>query len=201
MRRSSQMMPGVRWDPGWLSTSGGRPGSPGRVWRVPSWQEARGNPRCTPSCASSVPPHTGCQGEGHRRQDRHGPGESRQLVFHARSPLYRDVIGAGNRAASRLHVGGRGPWLCVPASRRVCPGRTIDGRRPPPSLATLGSAPRRRYCSSVPGPGYFGGRFPGAPPPRVISPASPRGTVPWIGGAWLRRAPRPRPARSAGRRR
>ena len=59
----------------------------------------------------------------------------------------------------------RGPWLCVPASRRVCPGRTIDGGRFSPSLPRC--QPARRATSGVwvlwrP---YFGGGAPAHRPP------------------------------------
>ena len=73
-------------------------------------------------CSWLIPPHAGCEAEGQRRQDRHGPGETRQLFLHASSPRsvpqdrYRQP---GGLAMTEL----RGPWLCVPVSRRVCPGR------------------------------------------------------------------------------
>jgi len=51
-------------------------------------------------------------------------------------------IGTGNRAASLL-IEWRGPWLCVPVSRRVCPGRTIHEGRLSPSRRTLWSVARK----------------------------------------------------------
>jgi len=41
----------------------------------------------------------------------------------------------------------RGPWLCVPVSQRVCPGRAIHGGRPSPSSARYG---RRRCRTTAP---------------------------------------------------
>ncbi len=72
-------------------------------------------------CASSVPPaHPGA--EAHRRhcQQCDRGCESRQFCLHV-TP--RRCDGAPVPATGRSRC--RDPWLCVPASRRVCPGRYL----------------------------------------------------------------------------
>ncbi len=72
----------------------------------------------------SVPLQASGQREGHGRQERHGHGEARQVRLH-------DTTSIGCVSGRWLPATGRSsredPWLCVPVSRRVCPGRLSNG--------------------------------------------------------------------------
>ena len=67
---------------------------------------------------------------------RRGEHEARQDRLHV--PLLSVRRAPGNRAVFRRP---EDPWLCVPASRRVCPGREPIGQRP--------SLPSRNYASAA----------------------------------------------------
>ena len=71
--------------------------------------------------------------DGTRRRGEH---EARQDRLHV--PLLSVRRAPGNRAAFRQP---EGPWLCVPASRRVCPGREPDRAA---SIATASEATQRQ---------------------------------------------------------
>jgi hypothetical protein len=95
---------------------------------------------------ASVPPHPGSDGKGQRRQQRQRPGEARQVRLHNVSfSMKVRHSRIGSRAVSRGD-----PWLCVPASRRVCPGRSVEWRDWCPvraiSLMTSPLPMTRRYC-------------------------------------------------------
>jgi hypothetical protein len=87
----------------------------------------------------SLPAHAGADGEGHRGEDRQGPGEARQVRLHVDSFRVR-ARRQRSTAAGQSFV--EDPWLCVPASRRVCPGRCPRRRSicstPPRSARTRG---------------------------------------------------------------
>ena len=72
----------------------------------------------------SVPALSGADGEGHGRQERQRSSEARQDRLHFMTPLslsMRRLLG------SRAVFVTEDPWLCVLASRRVCPGRWSGG--------------------------------------------------------------------------
>ena len=145
---------------------GGRPvscvGEPGRLRLIPTSDV----PSAVPSL--SVPPHAGTEAEGDGRQQRDGRGEARQVRLHSPAPRFRDLVVGPAAGRPRWN---RGPWLCVPASRRVCPGRPFGGGRFSSSLRTLRTIGSGTNDPSVPvGPG-FSGRFPDAPEARVAAPA------------------------------
>ena len=74
------------------------------------------------------PPRPGAEAQGHRRQQRQRRGEAPQVRFHSPFPSYS--IALWNRQPGGLGnpMNDRDPWLCVPASRRVCPGQFFERR-------------------------------------------------------------------------
>jgi hypothetical protein len=99
----------------------------------------------------SLPAHAGADGEGHRGEDRQGPGEARQVRLHVDSFRVR-ARRQRSTAAGQSFV--EDPWLCVPASRRVCPGRCPRRRSicsTPPRSARTGGVHMTHQSQSVEG--------------------------------------------------
>jgi hypothetical protein len=108
-------------------------------------RDRKGN-RWSPS--SSPPAHPGA--EAHRRhcQQRDCGGEARQFRLHV-TP--RQSCGASVPATGRSRF--RDPWLCVPASRRVCPETVFEAvGRLSSSPSTLGGPKRSANGKGVPVP-------------------------------------------------
>jgi hypothetical protein len=110
-----------------VSSSGDRPPRGDRCPRAGCWcRMTRKRPRT--SCSWLRPPHSRTGREGQRCQQHEGPGEARQVRLHSILLPVNGMAVPLRRSAAGRSPGGD-PWLCVPASRRVCPGRPLQGRR------------------------------------------------------------------------
>jgi hypothetical protein len=93
-----------------------------RRW-VPSPCPHPSRRRCRGSPTSSGPLDASAKTHGHRREERQCHSEARQVRPHFNYLVLRvPHLRIGSRAVWLL-VSGPDPWLCVPVSRRVCPGR------------------------------------------------------------------------------
>jgi hypothetical protein len=126
-------------------------------------------------CSPSRPPDPRTQRQCHRREQRGRHGEARQDRLHGSASLSKlsVVLRTGGWAVS----GWGDPWLCVPASQRVCPGQSCDGEQAP-SVGTLRDHRARTNGAEVPVPAAFGGvvgkHRPAGPHPRCADLSAPR---------------------------
>jgi hypothetical protein len=109
-----------------------------------------------------------------------------RFAFTCSLPSNRKVDGTLGSAAGRSPIGD--PWLCVPASRRVCPGRSSSGVTCAARYARYGRSPSghiaRGYWRAevlgsvqprtVPAVGWAGDRYAGWPACRLVEEADRR---------------------------
>jgi hypothetical protein len=112
---------------------------------------------------TSVPPHPSAEGEGHRGKGSQSPRQAHQVRLHNPTPIVRPHRRPGGWAVCLL----ADPWLCVPASRRVCPDRgwrwrwltsprkVLSARRWSHDPVVLPRSGGSR-CADAPGVGYAG---------------------------------------------
>ena len=101
------------------------------------------------SSISRLPAPARAERERQRREQRERHGEARQVRLHDLIPqsVCRNPVGPATGRSPFAWAGD--PWLCVPASRRVCPGRTLGTERSSSASDTLRSRAREANMSFV----------------------------------------------------